>query len=362
MHTELSVDVASDFIAGRRGLSYLIRSVIAMESPFDDQLRRNSALDAALQSQVRAIVARARREPSAAHELHSVLNTLYSMRIRPEGSVQELSVTLFDVRRRLESAWLGWELERCAEESLPATVGGFSEWFFALTRMHPAARHPLYEYIAHEATVASFRVFIAHESTVDARFDDLLALAQLGVTGPPKLEIARNYWDELGNGEASRVHTDMFRRVFDAVGFAEPDEQELDTTALSCGNLLLALASHRIHTDYAIGALGITEALAPRRFARVLQAGERLGIGSHPLEYFREHVSIDVHHTRQWIENVIEPRLRTRPSALHQVCCGVLMRLNTSLAYCDTLLSRLKQTDQSMPNGTAEIEGIRRHA
>jgi hypothetical protein len=362
MHSKLSADVASDFISGRCGLSHLISAVVNTDGLFDEELRRNCALAAALREQVEAVIARARQYPPAAYEMHSVLNTLYSLRIASEGSVQELSVSLFDLCRQLENAWLRWELELCEEVALPTAAGTFGEWFFALTHTHPAARHPLYEYIARETSLNGFRLFISQESTVDARFDDLLALTQLGFSGESKLEIGRNYWDELGNGDASRVHTSMFRRILDAIGFPVPDDRELDTTALRCGNLLLALASHRIHADYAIGALGITEALAPRRFARVLQAGERLGIESQPLEYFREHISIDVHHTRQWVENVIERRLSTKPSALRQIGSGVLMRLNTSVAYCDALLTRLQEADRSMLKSATAIEVMRRHA
>jgi hypothetical protein len=362
MRAQVPPDVVSEFICGRSGLDQLVHAVVATDRPFDDEVLQNSSLRFALRERVQAVISRAAYDPGACHEMHSVLNTLYGMRLSGTGSAQELSVSLFEVRRLLEMAWLSWELDRCANEELPLTAHDFRDWFFALTRNHPAARHPLYEHIAHEAGLAGFRTFISQESTVDARFDDLLALAQLGFAGEPKLEIARNYWDELGKGEASYVHTSMFRRVLDAVDFAIPEDQELDMTALACGNLLLMLTSYRTYSNYAIGALGITEALAPRRFARVLKAGERLGIDPSPMEYFREHVSVDVHHTRHWVYNVIEPTLRETPAAVRQVCDGVLMRLNTSVAYCDALLARLREGECCAATRATGTEDVRGHA
>jgi hypothetical protein len=361
MRTDSSPNLIVEFVDGRCGLAQLVPYLVRANIVFDDAIKTIGPLQAAIYEQVESIISRAPYNLHAAYEMHSVLNALYSMRLSKYGSIQEFSVSLFEVRRLLEAAWLNSELERCAGNHMPGTGTDFREWFFAQSRSHPAARHALYEYIAHEASLSAFSIFVSHESTVDARFDDLLAMVQLGFTGEPKLEVARNYWDELGEGEANRVHTTMFNRVFDAVGLTIQGDQELDSTALACGNLLLVLATYRSYSYYAIGALGITEALAPSRFTRVLKAGERLRIDSGTMEYFREHVSIDEHHTNQWIENVIEPTLRATPSALHQVCCGVLMRLNTSVAYCEALLRRLKSADCVAIERNSRAESIRTH-
>lgn len=46
---------------------------------------------------------------------------------------------------------------------------------------------------------------------VDGKFDDLIALAQLGIQDPKmKLALARNYWDEMGNGNPEDIHTTLF--------------------------------------------------------------------------------------------------------------------------------------------------------
>jgi Iron-containing redox enzyme len=354
-------DVVSRFMQGRCALSDFVRTVIGCDMVVDGWLQ-NPALHAVLHERVGETIARAPCDAGAAYEMHSTLHSLYSMQIAQRGSSQEFSVRLFEIRRLLESAWLNAEFSRCQAEPMPEDPGEFRSWFFAEAEGHPAARHALYDYIGDEISLAGFRTFVSHESTVDARFDDLLALAQLGFTGGKKLEVARNYWDELGAGRPARVHTTMFNRVFDAIGYDEAtDPVDLDVTALACGNLLLALASYRSYSNYAIGALGITEALAPYRFEKVLKAGARLGIDARAMEYFREHVRVDVHHTQKWIENVIEPTVQEHPQALGQVCVGVLARLNTSMSYCDALLRQLMSAEDVVCRGARMKEESRLH-
>lgn len=357
----LLADIISRCVQGRCGLSDFVRSVIGCDSIVDDDLIQSSALRPVLHEQVSEIIARIPHDARAEYEMHSTLHSLYSMQIAPRGSPQEFSVHLFEIRRLLESAWLHAEFARCQSEEMPRDPADFRSWFFGLAERHPAARHALYDYIADEISLDGFRTFISHESTVDARFDDLLALAQLGFSGGKKLEVARNYWDELGAGRAARVHTTMFNHVFDAIGYEATDAADLGVTALACGNLLLALVSYRSYSNYAIGALGITEALAPYRFTKVLKAGARLGIDAHAMEYFREHVRVDGHHTEQWIENVIEPTVREDPFALSQVCIGVLARLNTSMAYCDALLQQLMGTAASSSQSARRANEARLH-
>ncbi|MDP9071611.1 MAG: iron-containing redox enzyme family protein [Actinomycetota bacterium] len=39
--------------------------------------------------------------------------------------------------------------------------------------------------------------------------NDLVAVCQIGMEGVAKLELARNYWDEMGRGQAADVHAEL---------------------------------------------------------------------------------------------------------------------------------------------------------
>jgi hypothetical protein len=42
--------------------------------------------------------------------------------------------------------------------------------------------------------------FLTQEAAGEAGFDDLVAMTQVKVSDRAKLELARNYWDEMGRG------------------------------------------------------------------------------------------------------------------------------------------------------------------
>ena len=50
------------------------------------------------------------------------------------------------------------------------------------------------------------RWFLTQEVAGEAGFEDLAALTQVKLPQRPKLEIARNYWDEMGRGNPKGMH------------------------------------------------------------------------------------------------------------------------------------------------------------
>jgi len=71
---------------------------------------------------------------------------------------------------------------------------------------------------------------------VDGRFDDLLAMMQVGTSGPAKMEIAGNFWDEMGNGNDAEVHTHLFNNIFKVFDIDDEElERSLTANALLSG-------------------------------------------------------------------------------------------------------------------------------
>lgn len=328
----------SDFLSGDASLAQFVDRESQCAA---DEVLDQSALT--LLVHARTLVAAALSERGPAYEdVQLALHKMLSWRIADASAPGERSALLFAIRRDIERIWSNIEFARCASDALPVAPGGFESWMRGLVERHPAARHPLYDFIAERADLTAFRTFIAAESTVDARFDDLLALTQLGVSGDAKVEIARNYWDEMGAGDSATVHTTMFSKVCRAIDLNAANLPAPSAEALACGNLLLMYASDRGSYDLAIGALGVTEALAPFRFRRVIEGWNRLALDDDALEYYRLHVHVDDDHTTGWINEVIAPRLETSPETLAPICQGVLTRLNTSLDYCVSLSRRVR--------------------
>ena len=86
-----------------------------------------------------------------------------------------------------------------------AAVAGDGD-HFALRIDQPGADGPgqgdrLFDWLATAATLDDMKWFLTQEAAGEAGFDDLVAYSQIKVpVAQAKLELARNYWDEMGRG------------------------------------------------------------------------------------------------------------------------------------------------------------------
>ena len=55
--------------------------------------------------------------------------------------------------------------------------------------------------------------FVTQEVAGEAGFEDLLALTQVKMPVTAKLEMARNYWDEMGRGRVGGMHGPLLERL-----------------------------------------------------------------------------------------------------------------------------------------------------
>ena len=55
--------------------------------------------------------------------------------------------------------------------------------------------------------------FLTQEVAGEAGFDDLLAMTQVKMPVTAKLEMARNYWDEMGRGRDTAMHGPLLERL-----------------------------------------------------------------------------------------------------------------------------------------------------
>lgn len=280
--------------------------------------------------------------------VQQVLARIYDLYIsipEPTDRRPESSATVAGVRNLIERYFLEYEeslIPASTWASLPREPRAYVEWLLDIVREHPAYRHPLYEdYLQDRATLDNLREFMIQETTIDTRFDDFLALVQLGTSGGVKLEIATNYWDEMGNGDESKMHTSMFNRAMECLGVSPDARGTLTTEALVCGNISMLLSLQRKHFYKALGYFVVTEYLAPRRFEQVIVAWQRNGLKHEDAEYHKAHVSIDGDHASHWFNNVILPVLAKSPEAAHDITRGAIFRLNTSQRYLDNFLAKV---------------------
>ncbi|MCW5251167.1 MULTISPECIES: iron-containing redox enzyme family protein [unclassified Streptomyces] len=269
-----------------------------------------------------------------------LLDRIYQLYTRiPSGENAEGSVFVYEVGRLLETATAAAQDALIAPELLdgiPTDPREYLSWLKHTARGHRVYKHPYYhEFIRNTATESDLRNYVMQESVVDGRFDDLLALMQVGTSGDAKMEIAANFWDEMGNGDHAQVHTTLFNKIFEVFEISDDElERSLTATSLLNGNLAVMLSRHRSLYPEAVGFLGMTEWMAPDRFVQVVHAWERLGLPEVGITYHRLHITIDSQHAQGWFHNVVLPAAESAHMR-RAIARGILWRLNSSAAYLD---------------------------
>ena len=230
---------------------------------------------------------------------------------------------------RLEGAFLEELRAEVAGEAAaaPREPAAFLAWFEALEAAGPGQGDPLFPWLAEQASLAQMRWFLTQEAAGEAGFDDLVAHAQVKLPVRAKLEMARNYWDEMGRGNAKGMHGPMLDRLVAALGLAP----RIETTiweSLALANAMTAMATSRRYAYQAIGALGVIELTAPRRSAATAAGLRRLGIDGKARHYFDLHAVLDVKHSEAWNREAIAPLVAEDPRRAAAIAEGALIRLN----------------------------------
>jgi len=231
---------------------------------------------------------------------------------------------------RLEGAFLEELRAEVADAAAaaPSDPASFLAWFENLQHDGPGQGDPLFPWLAGEANLEEMKWFLRQEAAGEAGFDDLVAYAQVKLPARAKLELARNYWDEMGRGNAKGMHGPMLARLVDALGLA-PD---IDTTiweSLALANAMTAMATSRRYAWHSVGALGVIELTAPGRSAMVAKGLKRIGLSNRERRYFDLHAVLDVKHSADWNREALRPLIEEDPRRATAIAEGALIRL-----YC----------------------------
>ena len=209
---------------------------------------------------------------------------------------------------------------------IPEDVNGFIGWFERLRSDGPGQGDPLFPWLASTASAEQMTWFIEQEVAGEAGFDDLLAMTQIKMPEQAKLEMARNYWDEMGRGVSKGMHGPMLARL--AQHFeVRPTPDNVVPHALALGNMMIALASNRHYAFHSVGALGVIEMTAPTRAGYVDRGLRRLRIPAKKRHYFALHAVLDVKHSACWNREVLRPLVVDDPARARAIGEGALLRL-----------------------------------
>ncbi|MCU1588062.1 MAG: iron-containing redox enzyme family protein, partial [Frankiales bacterium] len=191
-----------------------------------------SALDSALDTgQLQPL---AGTEPADRRDRFLTLLRIYDLHTAPLPVIGEWAryqghPDIAALKARLEQTWLD-ELDAewatvadCFEEDCVEAMKTI-----AIQDRLPAA----YRWLADTADWEQVVEFLALEGGPDGGFDDLVAVCQVGLSGSAKLELGKNYWDEMGTGDLAGVHTALHDRLVEAAGIPRIPREQLPVEAL----------------------------------------------------------------------------------------------------------------------------------
>jgi hypothetical protein len=208
----------------------------------------------------------------------------------------------------------------------PTDADGFTAWFETLKENGPGQGDPLFPWLAESCSMDEMKWFLTQEVAGEAGFEDLTALTQVKLPVRPKLELARNYWDEMGRGNAKGMHGPLLETLAHRLGL-QPSIETTVWESLALANTMSGLAANRRYAYHSIGALGVIEMTAPDRAAAVARGLKRLGVPAGDRHYFDLHSILDVKHSLAWNAEAIHPLVSADPRVAHAIAEGALMRL-----------------------------------
>jgi hypothetical protein len=209
---------------------------------------------------------------------------------------------------------------------VPSGVDDFIDWFEELKETGLGQGDPLFPWLAETASQEDMLWFLTQEVAGEAGFDDLLALTQVKMPITAKLEMARNYWDEMGRGRETAMHGPLLERLANYLEIdAEPNRVVPESLAL--GNAMLALARSRRYCFQSIGALGVIEMTAPTRAGFVDAGLKRLRIPTKKRLYFTLHAVLDIKHSECWNREVLRSLVGENPRCAQAIGEGAIIRL-----------------------------------
>lgn len=250
------------------------------------------------------------------------------------------------LKHRLEGEWLA-ELELAwVEAGHLAEAADADRVVKAMRAVAAHERLPAaYRWLARTADWDDVVRFLALEGGPDGGFDDLVAACQVGLSGSAKLELGKNYWDEMGNGDPARVHTTLHERLVEAIAMPRIARAEQPVEALERAALGGLLATNRWLQPEMLGALGLLELQAGPRCRLVLQAFDRLGAPADAYPFYVEHADVDPVHGKDWLDKAIVPIVTERPEWGPRIVKGAWWRSSINLTFFEALRRELVRED-----------------
>ncbi|WP_030025002.1 iron-containing redox enzyme family protein [Streptomyces monomycini] len=297
-------------------------------------------------------LARLRADPEAhGRFLHDHLATLYAhsfgYRDGPAAHApdDDLEIALYAARTRLEHEFLTYG---CAPGPLPALRNqeAAADHLEALAADNPGASHPLFRFLATDATREQIEYFLRCELIRNEIVDDEVALLVVGLQGQQKAVAAANLWDECGRGRLENFHTYWLRRQLGSPAGWEAlarYRRAHPWFAKPTSNLFAALLLRPARVQAAYGCFLVFESWVEPHFTLLLEGMTRVGIHDDDMRvYYTAHTRIDPRHSRELCDGLRAQRPRLTPPEVRAALYGAHLAVDTGVRQYDRIRRHLE--------------------
>jgi hypothetical protein len=280
--------------------------------------------------------------PQSARDRFTTLLAIYALHTAPLDEIGDAArwqhhPVIAGLKQRCEQEWL----DELSAIELPDGVDA-ADPIVAMRALAARDRLPaVYKWLARSASWDEVVTFLALEGGPDAGFDDLVAACQVGLFGSAKMELATNYWDEMGDGDPDAVHTTLHDRLVEAIAMPRIPLAEQPVSALGRAAFGGLLATNRWLQPEMLGALGLIELQAGPRCRLVLQAFQRCGAPAAAYPFYEVHAEVDPRHGKDWLDKAITPTVAERPAWGERIVRGALWRSTVNGAFLADVTTQL---------------------
>jgi hypothetical protein len=203
----------------------------------------------------------------------------------------EWSPDVLRLRNRLSRDLEAWLRRRFAEATVPDTVEALVS---ADTDAPGVAR-----FVRERATVEEVRRILVQRSVYHLKEADPQCFLLPRLRPAAKAALTELQYDELGDGQAERVHQHLFARAMEAADLDPAYGAYVDVAheeTLTLNNAMSLLCLHRRLRHAALGHLAAFEATSSLPSADMVRGLRRLGFDETVSFYYDEHVEADAVH------------------------------------------------------------------
>lgn len=229
-------------------------------------------------------------------------------------------------------------------------AGNIVDELRALCQQHPASHHPLFDFLASEASAAQIDYFFKSDSALNLLFFDLVAMGLVGSLPETRAEIAQNLWDEIGRGSTEITHVNLYKDLLKRRNIALPDNHFAhlyEWQGLAGYNAFMLGGVNRLHYYKSLGVMAMTSCSTRRS----MKTGG--GLSADWAFRARRALLCRTYHGRyrpcgRLAEQCDCADWQKHPAAMEEVFFGAALRLQTCNDYYDGLLAALQSLGGSL--------------